>query len=466
MKIFILIVAIIIEMANFTYFFRLPESKEPIPGSDVSLYWYLGELIKEKGILSREIESYFFSPVYALLYFLFTISGNSVRYASIFSGISFVASVPLVFTLTKNVFNKHTAILSALIFVLYKPLLFYSLLPIKTMFFILLLLTFLNLSQKALNTKSQKLYFAMGVISGIAMNTEGLFLPVFFISALYVIVAHKINLKSFLFLISGLIISLAPFSIRNYMVNNNPYPLPLVSGIHLYIGNNFKAQGIYTSIPGIRPNAFGHYFDAKHVAEIELKRKLSDGEVNRFWKKKAFEFMLNAPERFLKLYFRKILLSINNFEIPNNFNINVIERKIPLLKYNILTFSFLFPLSILGILACIIKKERKAGLLILLAIIYPFILSLFFITSRYRIIWTVLLIPFASYFVLNTRISVKNSLLLFPLLLLYSTTKLQLLPPRTVKLMERSYTRREQLTEKLVKIDRELRNPQKTWCIN
>ena len=455
-------------MVNFAYFFKLPESKEPIPGSDVALYWYLGKLISEKGVLSKEIESYFFSPVYALLYSLFTILGNSVRYASIFSGFSFLVSAIFMFMLAENIFNKNIATISVLIFVLYKPLLFYSLLPIKTVFFVLLLLIFLNLAQKTLYATGSSLPFIIGVISGIAMNTEGLFLPIFLTFVLYIALTQKMDVKSFFFLISGVIISLAPFSARNYIVSNNLYPLPSVSGIHFYIGNNLKAQGIYTLIPGVRPNAFGHYFDAKRIAEMELRQKhLSDSEVNGFWKKKAFKFILNNPTKFLKLYFKKILLSVNNFEVPNNFNINVIEKKIPILKYDPLTFSFLLPLSTVGILLCLTMGNQRANFLILLSILYPFILSLFFITSRYRIIWTVLLIPFASYSIsfamrlLNRGkdlgVLIKTfSLLLFSFLI-YSITKFQLISFPTIKFMEKRYFRGEHLTEKLLKIDERLK---------
>ena len=435
---------------NLYFFSGLPEFRAPIPGSDTALYWYLGKLGREKGILFPEFKNYFFSPVYAYLFVFFSLLGNSVSIASIFSFLCYVLSSLLVYFLLELIFKDSlTALLGALLFIFYKPVAFYSLLPLKTMFFLLLFLSFLYFFHS-------KNFFLCGVCSALSFLLEGITLPLTFVSLIYAMLKRWLNIKTVLAFLCGFFLILAPFSLRNLLFKGSFFPLPPISGIHFYIGNNEKATGIYRRVNGIRPNAFGHYFDAKEVAERESHRKLSDQEVNDFWKRKAFSFIKENPKKFLLLYFNKFLLTFNGFEVPNNFNIYAVSEFVPTLKFNFFDFSILFPLGLAGVLLFLLK-EKKLNLLIILLIIYPFILSLFFITSRYRILLVLFLIPYAAFFLRNLKTIFNRPLLfLFVIFVSFSALKVSRLdfPYIQKEVMKSSYERRVFYASRIAELEK------------
>ena len=457
---FVFFLSLLLGGVNFFFFSKLPEFKAPIPGSDTALYWFLGELAKERGLLFSDFNSYFFSPVYAYLFFIFSFLGNSVSVASLFSLGCFILSALLVFLVTELLFEDTTlAFIASFLFVLCKPIEFYSFLPMKTMFFILLLLLFLYCVLKSLRSSSQFLFFLSGFVAGIALEVEGLFLPILIVVLSYLFLKKELKLGKFFFVFIGMLVALTPFSLRNFLVAGSLNPISPLSGIHLYIGNNPKATGIYRSVSGIRPNAFGHYFDAKKVAEREEGRSLSDGEVNAFWRNKALLFVKENPEKFALLFLRKLLLSVNDFEIPNNFNMYVISQHIPPLKFNPLRFSVFFSLGVAGALLLLLK-ERRLNFMLVLLILYPFIISLFFITSRYRVIWIVFLVPFVAYLLGNFRWVLESYLRVLFLLVTVSSLFLlskQDLFPLQKRIMEKSYAKRAFYAKLLTDINEKLR---------
>jgi len=449
---FVFLISLLYGSLNFYLFSKLPEFRAPIPGSDTALYWFLGELGKEEGVLLPDFKNYFFSPIYAYLFVLFSHFGNSVSLASLFSLACYVLSSLLLFSVSRLIFKDSlTAFIGALLFTFYKPVAFYALLPLKTMFFILVFLSFLYFLLRESS-------FLSGVFAGLSILVEGMALPLVLVSLTYSLLKGRPSFRKFLVFLCGLSFILAPFSFRNLLVGGSLIPLSPVSGIHLYIGNNERATGIYRRVPGVRPNAFGHYFDAKEVAERESRRKLSDGEVNDFWKKKAISFIKENPKRFVLLYLDKLLLTFNRFEVPNNFNIYVVSELIPTLKYNLFDFSILFPLGLSGVILFLLR-EKRLNLLLLLLAVYPSVLSLFFITSRYRIVLVLFLIPYAAYLLRNLKElrkpPLKLTFILLSSLLAFKVSNLNF-PQLQKKAMERAYVKRVFFASRIGDIERKL----------
>ncbi len=156
-----------------------------------------------------------------------------------------------------------------------------------------------------------------------------------------------------------------------------------IDGIHFFIGNWRNATGIYTPVPGIRPNPFGHYFDAKSVAEfIKKEKNLKPSEVSKFWKEFAFKHIKENKVRTLKLYVKKLLLSFNFKAIPNNYYLPEI-RKRTLLKFSV-PFQIWLILGLSGVFLSVIKREENMFFYIILIGLISY-LMLFFVTDRYRL---------------------------------------------------------------------------------
>ncbi len=360
-----------------------PFFSTPIPDSDTALYWFLAKAIGKYGITFGSLPI-FFSVYYAYLYFLFSFLGNPVKVAIFFNGILYICSLVGFVLLLKRIFNWQTAKIGGILFLLTKALLFYYILPIKTALYLTFFILFLLL------ITSEKSFFS-GLVAGILSNIEGIFLGLLIIYLFFFLLQRR-----FRFILSLLIsftLSLSPIILLNLHKGNGFSISSQTSGIHFFIGNQQGATGVYKRAPGVRPNAFGHYYDAKRVAEREGGKKLTNKEVNAYWWKRGIKTITENPLSFIKLYFKKLLIFFNNYEIPNNYNLYLIAKKVWIIGLLPINFSVALFIGTLGFLIATKSGQRNYTLDIVL-FTFPLILALFFITSRYRVIYY---IPLLSY---------------------------------------------------------------------
>ncbi|SNR80661.1 Dolichyl-phosphate-mannose-protein mannosyltransferase [Desulfurobacterium atlanticum] len=446
-----------VSLSSLYCFSKLHEFKVPFPGSDTAFYWYIGSVLKEHGIMTFHIKQYFFSPLYAFCFYVFSLLGNSVSLACFFSSFCFLVSGIALFFLVKEIFNSRVAAISTLLFYIYKPLVFYSFLPLKTMPFILLTLVFLLFTLRGFNKEKNIYFFLAGLVSSFSLSLEGLFLPVFITVLCFFIFKGKSYFKRLGFLFIGFFLGFLPFGLRSYYVSKSFQVAPSLLGIHFYIGNTLGSDGVYKKVKDIRPNAFGHFYDAKAIAEKETGKKLTPSQVNLFWLKKSFSIITEKPTRFVSLFLRKILLTVNDFEVPNNFNFYIISKKIPTIRYNIFSFSVLFSFSMAGIVLYILI-ERKINLFLLLTLVYSLSLSLFFIASRYRLLLAVFLLPFAGFFVVEL-LRFQNRKILFVSFITgifaFMLSKIPIFSEQARMTINISYERRLRYAEILDRIDKQ-----------
>jgi 4-amino-4-deoxy-L-arabinose transferase-like glycosyltransferase len=118
-------------------------------------------------------------------------------------------------------------------------------------------------------------------------------------------------------LMGGLIIALLPVAIRNGIVGGDFLPTTFQGGVNFYIGNNPEADGTYRPIvPGKQIPALERQ-EPVRVAERELGRKLSPGEISSFWMGKALAWAAENPGDFLRLQFRKLGMFWSWYEWPD-----------------------------------------------------------------------------------------------------------------------------------------------------
>ncbi|RUM44230.1 MAG: hypothetical protein DSY35_02410 [Desulfurobacterium sp.] len=104
-------------------------------------------------------------------------------------------------------------------------------------------------------------------------------------------------------------------------------------------------------------------------------------------------------------------------------------------------------------------REKRLNLLLLLLVVYPFVLSLFFITSRYRIVLVLFLLPHAAYLLRNLkelpRFPLKLALIFLSSFLAFKISNLTL-PQLQKKAMERAYVKRVFFASRIGNIERKL----------
>ena len=149
-----------------------------------------------------------------------------------------------------------------------------------------------------------RLWMAAGALLGtLALLRENALLLVLFLLPL---AAGTGFFRRSVALVAGLVLALSPVAIRNGLLSGDFLPTTSQGGVNFYIGNNPEADGTYRPIvPGKQIPALERQ-EPVRIAERELGRKLSPGEVSSYWLGKALGWVKSHPGDFLRLQLRKV----------------------------------------------------------------------------------------------------------------------------------------------------------------
>ena len=354
-------------------------------------------------------ESFFRAPLYiymlALIYKIFGHSFFIPRLFQIFLG---SLSCVLTYLIAKKLFNRTIGVLSGIIASLYGVLVLYDarlLLDSLTVFLDLVLVGLLILTAekpKLIN------WLFCGIVLGLSAITRPnilIFVP-FILIWMFFWFQKKSSVKKVLlrwaFLCLGVLLMVAPVTLRNYLADGDFVLISWQGGYNFYLGNNPQASGWSATAAHIDPTWWGGYDDAIRLAEEETGRKLKPSQISDFWLKKGMDFIVSQPGSWLKLMGKKISYFWKGYEIGNNENEYLYTNLSSLLNLLMgkrilyIPFGLVGPLSLWGLVIGL-KKWRRFLLLYLFILSYSASVILFFVCSRYRIPVIPFLIMFASF---------------------------------------------------------------------
>ncbi len=198
-------------------------------------------------------------------------------------------------------------------------------------------------------------------------------------------------------LVAGAALVLLPVALRNQFVGGEFHLTTSQLGTNLYIGNNRVADGTYTPLLQGRGDAKYERDDATAEAEKALGRKLTPGEVSRYYIGLVLSYIREEPGDWLRLMARKLVLTFNAVEIMDPEDLYTYGRwSLPLrLSTWLFHFGVLAPLAALGLWSTRSQWQRLLPLY-LLPVAYAASLIAFYIFGRYRLPLAVLLVPFAG----------------------------------------------------------------------
>jgi len=185
-------------------------------------------------------------PAYlmAFIYKLFGPEIVFIRYANILLG---TGSCWLIYLIGKELTGKWYALIALFCAALCKPLIFFSVVPLKTSLAVLLfgLLVYLVLLNRREDRWWNRIF--LGAVFGLIFNVRPnvlILLPVLpflLCSFAQQRLQYLKNLaKAGIFFAAGIVLSISPFAIHNYQVNGHLQILPVQSGFLLYANNNLS----------------------------------------------------------------------------------------------------------------------------------------------------------------------------------------------------------------------------------
>ena len=222
-------------------------------------------------------------------------------------GVGFVQSIigaatcVLIAMLGRHLGGDQVAVVAGILSACYVHLIFWTgYVLTDTLFVFFLVASLVALLRWQDNLDSHLRAGFAGVLLGIGTLTRPHLAGFAILAGLWTIVIagrrRRAAVHSGLFLLLGLTMVLAPWTLRNYRVLGVPIVGSTLGGEVLYQGNSIGATG-----------GTGGYLDARDFRPLELPSGLTEIEVDRAYSHAAWQFMLDNPEDLPELALRKFV---------------------------------------------------------------------------------------------------------------------------------------------------------------
>jgi len=220
-------------------------------------------------------------------------------------------SCGMIYLVAKRIFNKEAALVSAAIFSVYLPFIYWSIHIWDTLLFSAVLL---GIIFSLLNYKPGQ--YLKALLSGGLLGFGALINPVLLgivpFIALYLLFkfssSWRKNLFGIIIMLIMLLLMILPWTVRNHHVFNKIIPVRTGFWLNLYLGNNPDATGtIFLKYKG---DVFPNYDDGITVHFLgnmasEIKQ-LNEYDLDQLFKVKYFDYLRRYPLEFIKLNLKKI----------------------------------------------------------------------------------------------------------------------------------------------------------------
>lgn len=349
---------------------------------DTQQYILMAEnLLLGKGLMISPALLAYRPPLYPIflagIYYLFGNGYWPVRVVQIILG---SLSSIMIYILGRSIFNAKVGILASFISVLYPFFIYYTGFELtETLFIFLLILVILYLVKAAENPHPKNFVLA-GILLGLASLCKPTMLAFVLLAIGGLLFIHQQKgriLPGLVGLLLLFAITVAPWTIRNYLVLHKFIPGTTMGGLVLYAGNNplNKSGGGIEGVDYILPK------------EVNA---LDESERDEFLYHKAIEYIKAYPGNFLKLAVIKFSRVWRLYPYAPQFSAS---------KYNIvslLSYGLILPFSIAGMILSL-RKWKKCLFLYLVILYFTFFHMVSIGSVRYRAPIMPYIIIFAGY---------------------------------------------------------------------
>ncbi|MCP4568124.1 MAG: tetratricopeptide repeat protein [FCB group bacterium] len=367
--------------------------------------------ILEKSFFGDEV--YFRGPLYPyLLAFWLKITSADYFWIRLIQMFISAASVSLTYLLGREFFSERVARLASVFHALYAMLIFYEAMFLIPVIFIFLNLLGLLILARNRDNPLKKPYLLAGLIFGLAAIARPNILLIVPLLGLWLFFHFRGKIKTrsiavlLLVFFLGLFLPIAPVTVRNYVVADDPVLISSQGGVNLYIGNNTVAEGLTMMMPEIRLDSrisWDQFTTAvADYAKEDVGHDLKPSDVSAYWTNKAKQFIFEHPDRFLGLTFRKLVYFFSGFENSDQTDIYDFRQyssvmSILVFDYGLkFPYGFFAPLGLLGLWLCRRRFKELAPLLIFFFAYIPTVI-LFLVTARHRLTVIPVLLLFAAF---------------------------------------------------------------------
>jgi tetratricopeptide (TPR) repeat protein len=316
-----------------------------------------------------------------------------------------------------KIFNPAIGILSAIIIMLYgnMTLIEFVMEPEALLLFLnsLAILALLWAGEETARQQRIAGWLLSGTLIGLAAATKANALLILPGAAAWIWLSTKtLRLRSLTLLLLGAVLTIAPVTIRNYLLFNDFVLLTADGGKVFFHGNGPGATGMERAdLPdqgfieeGQEEPDYAHVLFRQKARE-EAHASLKPSECSSYWVSQATKYMLAHPETSLAKLSKKFIFFWNNYEVHDLDTTYKSYKTIN--RWPFLTAGIIAALGLLGMIVPA-GLDRKAFLLYWMVFIYLVSVIVFFSASRYRLPAFSFLSIFAARFLYQLFVFVKN----------------------------------------------------------
>jgi 4-amino-4-deoxy-L-arabinose transferase-like glycosyltransferase len=347
---------------------------------------------------------FFLASVYMIL-------GQSTLLIKFIQAFFGVISTLVIYLITRSVFDKMSAFISALIFSIYFDILVFTVQVMSETLFILFQLLLLLSLLKIRNAKAKESYFwlvvsglflGLGILTRPILTAFSLFIPIwFFILSME---DRRSYVKKLAIIYSTFLLVMIPWMVRNYLVYHQFIFISTNGAVNLVMGNNPDANGTFVRaiLPQIRaeediPEAYIDLYD--------LWKRKDEMKASRLAYKLGLQYMIENPGRTLSLSMNK-LSRLYSLRIPSKDTFP--PKRSSMIFISFLSFNLLLLLALWGAVFSF-NIWRITSIFLFLILSETLTYMIFFVVPRHRLILLPTLIIFAGYGI-KTIFSIKVSL--------------------------------------------------------
>ncbi|MCP4250240.1 MAG: glycosyltransferase family 39 protein, partial [bacterium] len=328
----------------------------------------------------------FYPYLMAAVYYLTGVSLTAMRcLQAVIGGLTCIITV----LLGRRVFNRRIGLAAGVVVALYGPMVFYDQRLLASSLVVCTYLGVLLLAVRAVQDRGHRNWLYCGVALGVAAlvrPTIAPFLLVVLLGRLGVGVIRRgdrlRHLAAAGLFVAGIVLPVAPVTVRNYVKSGRFVPIAYLGGINLYIGNNPEAEHTIATRPGWGWKAMRRL---PHAEGQVSTKAAQDYFVDR-----VREYVITEPGDFVAGLARKAALLGSAREIPRVLDPYVhrdYSAVLGVLYWRLGSFCFPFgvlaPLALLGI--SVTWRRHAIGLPLGYLAAGVAAVVLFFVTSRYRL---------------------------------------------------------------------------------
>lgn len=374
--------------------------------TDPFMYHHWAMEIAQGDYIGKSRPVFYLGPLYPyFLAMIYAVVAPSTLLACLFQVVLSTLSTGIIYHLGRRLFEPVIGLLSGLLAAFYGLFIFYSGLLLGATMIITLNLLMLVFLVEGMRHSTWWKWMVAGICFGLSAAARGnivLFGP-FAVLSIVACMGWKSWrhwLKAVVLFSIAFMVTVSPLTLHNWLVGGDFVLLTSNAGANSFIGNNAHSDGIYMKGPRYKGRPMGlsvrdQQINFPEVAKKELRRDLKSSEISRFWVKKTWEDIEADFGRWLKLMGNKIRYFFNAYEVPNNRNYYFSKRFSFLLRFPLVTFGFVIPLALLGMVISWRSWRRHA---VLYGFFFAHLIAIvsFFVNARYRLVIVPVLLMYAA----------------------------------------------------------------------